>query len=112
MPFFGHPKATLPALPKLVKLTGARAMPILACYDEDEGCYRLEVEPPFDPYPTADLEADVNAMNRTVEQQLGRFPEQYMWFLKIFETQADNEGEDGLYEEGIRRIRQGLPPEH
>lgn len=35
-----------------------------------------------------------------------------MWFLKIFETQADNEGEDGLYEEGIRRIRQGLPPEH
>ncbi len=112
VPFFGHPKATLPALPKLVKLTGARAIPILACYDEDEGCYRLEVEPPFDPYPTLDLEADVNAMNRTVEQQLGRFPEQYMWFLKIFETQADNEGEDGLYEEGIRRIRQGLPPEH
>ena len=87
------------------------AVPILACYDEDEGCYRLEVEPPFDPYPTADLEADVNAMNRTVEQQLGRFPEQYMWFLKIFETQEHDQGEDGLYEAGIRRIRQGLPPE-
>ena len=52
VPFFGHPKATLPALPKLVKLTGARAVPILACYDE-EGCYRLEIEPPFDPYPGA-----------------------------------------------------------
>ncbi len=37
VPFFGHPKATLPALPKLVKLTGAKAVPILACYDEDEG---------------------------------------------------------------------------
>jgi lauroyl-KDO2-lipid IV(A) myristoyltransferase len=111
VPFFGHPKATLPALPKLVKLTGARAVPILACYDEDEGCYRLEVEPPFDPYPTADLVADVNAMNRMVERQLSRFPEQYMWFLKIFETQEHQEGEDGLYEEGIRRIRQGLPPE-
>lgn len=111
VPFFNHPKATLPALPKLVKLTGARAVPILACYDEDEGCYRLEIEAPFDPYPTADLLADVNLMNRMVEQQLVRFPEQYMWFLKIFETQEDQDGEDGLYEEGIRRIRQGLPPE-
>ena len=110
-PFFNHPKATLPALPKLVKLTGARAVPILACYDEDEGCYRLEIEAPFDPYPTADLVADVNQMNRMVEQQLGRFPEQYMWFLKIFETQEHDQGEDGLYEAGIRRIRQGLPPE-
>lgn len=111
VPFFNHPKATLPALPKLVKLTGARAVPILACYDEDEGCYRLEIEAPFDPYPTADLVADVNQMNRMVEQQLGRFPEQYMWFLKIFETQEHDQGEDGLYEAGIRRIRQGLPPE-
>lgn len=107
VPFFNHPKATLPALPKLVKLTGARAVPILACYDEDEGCYRLEIEAPFDPYPTADLVADVNQMNRMVEQQLGRFPEQYMWFLKIFETQEHDQGEDGLYEAGIRRIRQG-----
>jgi hypothetical protein len=70
VPFFGHPKATLPALPKLVKLTGARAVPILACYDEEEGCYRLEIEPPFDPYPGADLVADVNQMNGMVEQQL------------------------------------------
>ncbi|WP_192896122.1 lauroyl-Kdo(2)-lipid IV(A) myristoyltransferase [Aeromonas salmonicida] len=111
IPFFGHPKATLPALPKLVKLTGARAVPILACYDEDEECYRLEIEPPFDPYPTDDLTADVNAMNRMVEQQLSQYPEQYMWFLKIFETQEHQEGEDGLYEEGIKRIRSGLPPE-
>ncbi|EKP0309063.1 lauroyl-Kdo(2)-lipid IV(A) myristoyltransferase [Aeromonas veronii] len=110
IPFFGRSKATLPALPKLVKLTGARAVPIFASYDEDEGCYLLEIEPPFDPYPTADLLADVNAMNRVVERQVARHPEQYMWFLKIFETQ-ENQEKDGLYEPGIRRIRRGLPPE-
>ena len=45
-----HPKATLPAPPKLVKLTGARAVPILACYDmRTRGCYRLEMEPPVRP---------------------------------------------------------------
>ncbi|HHQ4521582.1 TPA: lauroyl-Kdo(2)-lipid IV(A) myristoyltransferase [Aeromonas veronii] len=111
VPFFGRPKATLPALPKLVKLTGARAVPIFASYDEDEGRYLLEIEPPFDPYPTADLLADVNAMNRVVEMQVARHPEQYMWFLKIFETLEHQEGDDGLYEAGIQRIRQGLPPE-
>ena len=110
-PFFGYPKATLPALPKLVKLTGAKAVPIFASYDEDAGCYLLEIEPPFDPYPTADAMADVVAMNRMVEQQVTRHPEQYMWFLKIFETQEHQEGPDGLYEAGIQRIRQGLPPE-
>ena len=47
------------------------------------GCYRLEIEAPFDPYPTADLVADVNQMNRMVEQQLGCFPEQYMWFQDL-----------------------------
>ncbi|MGN5140234.1 LpxL/LpxP family acyltransferase [Aeromonas sp. 164P] len=111
VPFFGRPKATLPALPKLVKLTGARAVPIFASYDEEEGSYLLEIEPPFDPYPTADLLADVNAMNRVVEMQVARHPEQYMWFLKIFETREHREGNDGLYEAGIRRIRKGLPPE-
>jgi lauroyl-Kdo2-lipid IVA myristoyltransferase len=111
VPFFGHPKATLPALPKLVKLTGAKAVPILGSYDEDQGCYRLEIAPPFDPYPTPDLEADVLRMNNMVEQQIDRRPEQYMWFLKIFETQPDGDRHQGLYENGIRRIRQGLPPE-
>ncbi|MBL0456660.1 lauroyl-Kdo(2)-lipid IV(A) myristoyltransferase [Aeromonas enteropelogenes] len=111
VPFFGHPKATLPALPKLVKLAGAKAVPIFASYDEDAGCYLLEIEPPFDPYPGDDLLADVNTMNRMVEQQVARHPEQYMWFLKIFETLEHQEGPDGLYEAGIRRIREGLPPD-
>ncbi|MNF96790.1 Lipid A biosynthesis (KDO)2-(lauroyl)-lipid IVA acyltransferase [compost metagenome] len=110
MPFFKHPKATLPALPRLVKLTGARAVPVLACYDEAAHCYRLEIEAPFADYPSDDLMADTCRMNDCVERQLTRHPGQYMWFLKIFDTREDQEGEDGLYEEGIRRIRKGLSP--
>jgi lauroyl-KDO2-lipid IV(A) myristoyltransferase len=45
-----------------------------------------------------------------VQQQLTRHPGQYMWFLKIFDTREDQEGPDGLYEEGIKRIRGDLPP--
>ncbi|MDX7825669.1 lipid A biosynthesis (KDO)2-(lauroyl)-lipid IVA acyltransferase [Aeromonas caviae] len=109
-PFFNHPKATLPALPRLVKLTGARALPVLACYDEQVHGYRLEVEAPYADYPSADLMADTCRMNDSVERQLCRHPGQYMWFLKIFDTREDQVGPDGLYEEGIRRIRRGLAP--
>jgi lauroyl-KDO2-lipid IV(A) myristoyltransferase len=109
-PFFNHPKATLPALPRLVKLTGARALPVLACYDEQAHGYRLEVEAPYADYPSADLMADTCRMNDSVERQLCRHPGQYMWFLKIFDTREDQVGPDGLYEEGIRRIRRGLAP--
>lgn len=109
-PFFNHPKATLPALPRLVKLTGAKAVPVLACYDEAAHCYRLEIEAPFADYPSEDLLADTCRMNLCVERQLSRHPGQYMWFLKIFDTREDQVGPDGLYEEGIRRIRRGLAP--
>ena len=109
-PFFNHPKATLPALPRLVKLTGARALPVLACYDEQAHGYLLEVEAPYADYPSGDLMADTCRMNDSVERQLCRHPGQYMWFLKIFDTREDQVGPDGLYEEGIRRIRRGLAP--
>ena len=109
-PFFDHPKATLPALPRLVQVSGAKAVPLLACYDEANHCYRLEIEAPFEDYPTADVLADTCRMNDMVQQQLTRHPGQYMWFLKIFDTREGHEGPDGLYEEGIRRIRKGLSP--
>ena len=54
--------------------------------------------------------ADTFRMNDMVQHQLILHPGQYMWFLKIFDTREDQEGLDGLYEEGIRRIRKGLSP--
>lgn len=110
VPFFGRAKATLPALPRLVKLTGAKAVPLLACYDEAQHCYRLEIEAPFADYPSGDLQADTLHMNQAVEQQLSRHPGQYMWFLKIFETLEHPVDKHGLYEAGIKRIRRGLSP--
>ncbi|MEZ6960223.1 MULTISPECIES: lauroyl-Kdo(2)-lipid IV(A) myristoyltransferase [unclassified Aeromonas] len=111
VPFFNYPKATLPALPRLVQVSGAKAVPLLAGYDEAAHCYRLEIEAPFDNYPTEDVIADTRRMNDMVQQQLTRHPGQYMWFLKIFDTREHQEGPDGLYEAGIQRIRKGLSPQ-
>ncbi|MGU5681368.1 LpxL/LpxP family acyltransferase [Aeromonas allosaccharophila] len=97
-------------MPRLVQVSGVKAVPLLACYDEANHCYRLEIDAPFDNYPTEDVMADTCRMNDMVQQQLTRHPGQYMWFLKIFDTREDHEGPDGRYEEGIRRIRKGLSP--
>ncbi|MGL5036651.1 MAG: lipid A biosynthesis (KDO)2-(lauroyl)-lipid IVA acyltransferase [Aeromonas sp.] len=109
-PFFDCPKATLPALPRLVQVSGVKAVPLLACYDEAHHCYQFEIDAPFDNYPSDDVMADTCRMNDRVQQQLMRHPGQYMWFLKIFNTREDQTGRDGRYEEGIRRIRRGLSP--
>ena len=106
MPFFNHPKATLPALPKLVKLTGARAVPILACYDEGEGLLagdRGAVRP---------LSHRGSGSGRQPDEPHGGAaawppPSSTCGFSRSFETQEHDQGEDGLYELGIRRIRQG-----
>ena len=103
VPFFAEMKATLPALPKLAKLTGAKVIPVLSVYNTSLHRYELIMRPAMNPYPTADLAVDTRAMNAEIEALLGEWPEQYMWFLKYFQTQVDSD--EGRYEAGIRQIR-------
>ncbi len=89
VPLFGVPKATLPALPKLTKLSGAIVLPVLATYNETTYQYELQIRPAMAPYPTSDLMADVQYMNTEIEMLLNNYPEQYMWFLKYFRSLPD-----------------------
>lgn len=89
VPLFGVPKATLPALPKLTKLSGASVLPVLATYNESSRQYELQIRPAMEPYPTSDLIADVRYMNTEIEILLKNHPEQYMWFLKYFRSLPD-----------------------
>ncbi|WP_024871090.1 lauroyl-Kdo(2)-lipid IV(A) myristoyltransferase [Tolumonas lignilytica] len=89
VPLFGVPKATLPALPKLAKLSGAIVLPVLATYNESTYCYELQIRPAMEPYPTSDLMDDVRYMNAEIEMLLKNHPAQYMWFLKYFRSMPD-----------------------
>lgn len=94
VPFFGQPKATLPALPKLVKLADAIVIPMFSAYDPTSARYELIYRPALAPYPTNDLLADTRQMNAEIEQLLDPRREQYMWFLKYFRTRPDGETTD------------------
>jgi KDO2-lipid IV(A) lauroyltransferase len=89
VPFFGVQAATIPALSRLVRLTGARVVACIARQVPDG--YEVEVMPPWENFPGASVEADTEFMNRFIESQVLRMPEQYFWLHKRFKTRPPGE---------------------
>ena len=52
--------------------------------------------PPFENFPTKDVEADTRRINAFIEEQVLTMPEQYYWVHKRFKTRP--EGEPSPYE--------------
>ena len=89
VPFFGVSAATIPALSRLVRLTGAQVVPCIARMVPDG--YEVEVMPPWDNFPGDSVEADTEFMNRFIENQVLRMPEQYYWVHRRFKTRPPGE---------------------
>jgi len=89
VPFFGVQTATIPALSRLVRLTGARVVACIARQVPDG--YEVEVMPPWENFPGESVEADTEFMNRFIESQVLRMPEQYFWLHKRFKTRPPGE---------------------
>jgi KDO2-lipid IV(A) lauroyltransferase len=88
-PFFGIPTATITAMPRLAKLTGAKIIPVVTRQVGDG--YVVRFYPPWENYPTGDLEADVRRMNAFIEDRVREMPEQYFWAHKRFKTRPPGE---------------------
>jgi KDO2-lipid IV(A) lauroyltransferase len=89
VPFFGVQAATIPALSRLVRLTGARVVPCITRQVPDG--YEVELMPPWENYPGASVEADTEFVNKFIESQVLRMPEQYFWLHKRFKTRPPGE---------------------
>ena len=88
-PFFGVPTATITALPRIAKLTGAAIVPVVT---RQEGLgYVAQCYPAWTGYPTGDVEADVRRMNAFIEERVREMPEQYFWAHKRFKTRPPGE---------------------
>lgn len=88
-PFFGVPTATITALPRLARLTGAQVIPVVT-RQVGEG-YVVKFYPAWKDYPTGDLEADVRRMNAFIEERVLEMPDQYFWAHKRFKTRPPGE---------------------
>lgn len=96
VPFFGVPAATVSALPRLAKLTNAQIIPVITTQLPGGHGYRVRFYPPWDNYPSGNLEADVARMNSFIEERVREMPEQYLWLHRRFKTRPP--GEASLYE--------------
>jgi KDO2-lipid IV(A) lauroyltransferase len=97
VPFFGVPTATITAMPRIAAMTGARILPVITRQVGDG--YEVKFYPPWDDYPTGDLQADVRRMNAFIEERVLEMPEQYFWAHKRFKTRPP--GERSPYERPV-----------
>ncbi len=93
VPFFGVAAATLPMLPRLAKLAGARVISAVTELTDDG--YVVHLGEPWEGFPTDSVEADTARMNREIERWVLRLPAQYLWTHRRFKTRPP--GAPSLY---------------
>jgi len=93
VPFFGKDKATLTTTARIAKMTKAAALPAFSWYDRDAQKYKLKILPPLSNYPSKDAAQDALNLNLNLEVLIKQLPEQYMWLMKWYKTQADKSQE-------------------
>jgi len=67
------------------------SMMIVPSRNEDGSGYTIEIKPPLENFPTQDDEADVIRVNRELEKNIVKNPEQYMWLHRRFKTRPNKE---------------------
>jgi Kdo2-lipid IVA lauroyltransferase/acyltransferase len=95
VPFFGIPTATVSALPRLAKVTGAKIVPLITRQLPGGQGYVARFYPAWENYPSDNVAADTLHMNRFIEERIHEMPEQYLWLHRRFKTRP--EGEPTLY---------------
>jgi len=94
-PFYGKVKSTLTTTARLSKMGKAVALPIFVYFDIEKQKYITHIGPALENYPSKDAIADATNMNQALEALISERPEQYMWFMKWYNTRP--EGEQATY---------------
>ena len=89
VPFFGVPAATVTALSRMSRLTGAPIVPVVIRQLDGSAGYVIRAWPAWDNYPGASVEEDTLRMNAFIEARVREMPEQYLWLHKRFKTRPE-----------------------
>lgn len=101
VPFCGTAASTVGTLGRFARLADAVVIPLYARYLPGGRGLEVIFDPPLEPFPSNDAEADAAHMNRVIEARVRDFPEQYFWVHRRFKTRPP--GEAPVYPKRRRR---------
>ncbi len=97
--FFGVPASTTTSIAKLALKTGAVVLPAFAVWEESKKKYVVYLEPPIEYEKTGNTDEDIKNLTqkitKTVEKYVRKYPEQWLWIHKRWNTRP--KGEPNLY---------------
>ena len=94
-PFFGVNTASVTGTSRMARMGKARVVPMVVTRLPGSQGYQMEFMEAWDDFPVGDDDVDAERVNRFVEEQVRKNPEQYMWLHRRFKTRP--EGEPDFY---------------
>ena len=88
-PFFGIQTATASATSRLAKNNNTRVIPY--SFVRTKSGYSMSFEKPISNYPSNDPVQDATVVNKILEKQIKKSPEQYLWVHRRFKTRPNDE---------------------
>jgi len=102
VPFFGIPAATLTATSRFSKITSAPVIPFFQERLRDGSGYQLRFQAPLKEFPSGNDMDDAARVNKIIENEIIKYPEQYLWIHRRFKTRPD--GMPYLYINETRKL--------
>lgn len=93
-PFFGVPAGSITATSRIAERSGCAVVPFSHFRREHAPGYDIYFHPPLESFPSGDDLADATLVNRSIEQEVRRFPDQYLWMHRRFKTRPSKDDPD------------------
>lgn len=93
--FYGKEKSTLTTTARMATMGKAVAFPAFVYFDTHQQKYISHIGARLENYPSEDAVADATTMNKALEALISEQAEQYMWFMKWYNTRP--KGEQATY---------------
>ncbi|MEX0605669.1 MAG: LpxL/LpxP family Kdo(2)-lipid IV(A) lauroyl/palmitoleoyl acyltransferase [Marinobacter sp.] len=93
-PFFNVPAASITATARIVAHSRCAVIPFSHFRSENRVGYNLHFHPPLENFPSGDDMADATLVNQTIEQEIRRHPDQYLWMHRRFKTRPSRTDPD------------------
>jgi lauroyl/myristoyl acyltransferase len=88
-PFFNIQTATVSATARIAK--GKNTVVIPYFFNRNKSGYQMEFQPPIKNYPDKNDHINAKITNEILEQQILKYPEQYLWIHRRFKTRPQGE---------------------